>query len=152
MVDSFPPSSRSKHHMPELQCVCGGDLLYVHEELKEMFLHLCKMRKASKKILPFVFLNREGNDKVKRFDKTWKKACDEARIVVKMFHDFWRTAVRNMIRSGIPELVAMKISGHKTRSVFDRYNIVNENDLKLAAQRIGTYPRHNLGTTHKIEV
>ena len=110
--------------------------VYLDDELQEVFQVQWENRKN---LLPYVFLNEKDTDKVKRFDKSWKTACKNAKIGNRLFHDFRRTAVRNMVRSGIPEGVAMKISGHKTRSVFERYNIVNDADLQLAAQKQELY-------------
>ena len=51
-------------------------------------------------------------------------------------HDFRRTAVRNLIRSGVPQHTAMKISGHKTQEVFRRYDIIDEADLIEAKRKL----------------
>ena len=107
--------------------------IYFDAELEAMFNELWQKRRLTQNFSKYVFLNAKGTNRMYRFDKAWKKACGKAGID-RLFHDFRRTAVRNMVRSGIPEGVAMQITGHKTRSVFERYNIVNDDDLKKAAK------------------
>jgi integrase len=102
----------------------SGDLLDVIERARE----------ARRPDCPFVF-HLDG-ERVGDFRKAWRNACQAAGVTKVLVHDLRRTSVRNMVRAGIPDRVAMALSGHKTRSVFDRYNIVSEADLVQATQRL----------------
>lgn len=118
-----------------------GRVVYMTEDLKTLLQAQWEQRKGSGKLLPYVFPNESRTNRIvkTRFNRAWQSACDEAGLPAKLFHDLGRTAVRNMVRAGIPERVAMMISGHKTRSISDRYNIMDDKDLKQAAEKIGAY-------------
>jgi integrase len=120
--------------------------VFLDDGLKEVFQKQWRRRKDQNTLSPYVFPNYSGNGKIKDFRSAWFSACKTAGIGRRLFHDFRRTAIRNMVRSGTPERVAMMISGHKTRSVFDRYNIVNDADLKAASKRQANYLENFTGT------
>jgi integrase len=92
-------------------------------------------------ICPYVF-HRAGR-RIKAFRKGWKNACEAAGYPGRIPHDFRRTAVRNLESAGVSRSAAMKLTGHKTESVYRRYAIVAESDLQEAVRRLeaaGTIP------------
>jgi integrase len=69
----------------------------------------------------------------------WREACERAGVPGLLFHDLRRSAVRNMKRAGNPDKAVMEISGHRTRSIFDRYDIVSDADIASVADRTEEY-------------
>jgi integrase len=87
---------------------------------------------------PYVF-HRGGGKPIRDFRAAWDAACEAAGRSDLLFHDLRRSGARNLIRAGVPEKVAMRVTGHKTRAMFDRYDITSERDVEEAAEKVQAY-------------
>lgn len=100
---------------------------------------LMERRKAARQGCTPLIFHRQGR-RVGNFRKSWKKACRMAGVPeTRLFHDLRRSAMRDLVRSGVSQAVAMSISGHRTTSMFQRYNITDEADQRRALAQVREY-------------
>ena len=86
---------------------------------------------------PLVF--RRDAVTVRAWRTAWPAACRRAGVPGRLLHDCRRTAARNLVRAGVPERVAMQLTGHRSRAIFDRYTIVREDELHAAGAQLVAY-------------
>ena len=114
-------------------CGCDGSVSASHPIAEALARRRARRDPGS----PLVF-HRDGIS-VRRWRTAWRTACQAAGVPTRFLHDCRRTAARNLIRARVPERVAMLFTGHKTRAIFDRYNIINEQELLEAGDQLVEY-------------
>jgi integrase len=90
------------------------------------------------RILPWVFWHGDG-ERLRDYRRAWSSACRKAGLPGRHVHDFRRTAVRALERSGVPRSAAMAMVGHKTESIYRRYAIVDEAMLREAGEKLSAH-------------
>jgi len=105
------------------------------------------LERATGLIVPWIFIHPDGT-RIRNFRYAWAKACRAAGVPGRLVHDFRRTAVRNLERAGVPRSSAMKITGHKTETVYRRFAIVDEGMMREAAEKLSAL--HQAGTGSKL--
>jgi len=107
-----------------------------------------KFQREHDKIVPWVF-HRDG-EPIRCFRGAWRRACTYLGLHGRIPHDFRRTAVRNLERAGVSRSVAMKMTGHKTESVYRRYAIVSEQDLREAPSKLAVVDQSRAGQVSRV--
>ena len=111
-----------------------GALPRLAELLRSQREHTSALEREQERLIPWVF-HRNGKP-IRSFHDAWRRACRRAGVPGRLIHDLRRTAVRNFERAGVPRSVAMKLSGHKTESIYRRYAIVSEADLAEGVRKV----------------
>jgi integrase len=93
------------------------------------------LERLTGRIIPWVFVYPDGTP-IRDYRHAWAKACDAAGMSGRLVHDLRRTAVRNLERAGVPRSAALKVTGHKTETVYRRYAIVDEGMMREAADKL----------------
>ena len=90
-----------------------GRTIDLDEELKKVFSGQWKQQEKIKKLSPDIFQERDGIGKIGNYQRAWRNASQNSGIGKHLLHDFRRTAVRDMIRAGLPKRVAMLVAATK---------------------------------------
>jgi len=130
------------------ETLVGGTVRLQHEHSRNKHSYQLRLKGGLLEVMRHAWENRiaecsyifhNQGEPIGEFRKSWKTACKTAGLKGLLVHDFRRSCARNLVRAGVPERVAMEVTGHKTRSMFDRYNIVAESDLESAMERVTEY-------------
>lgn len=130
-----PEHSKNKKGRP---VPLRGRLLTIIERAREQRRMYC------------LFVFHHDGQPIGDFRKAWRSACRAAGLPPLLIHDLRRSGVRNMRRSGMSETEAMRVSGHRTRAVFDRYDIISNADLERGFDQLDVYLDSEAGKQSKV--
>jgi integrase len=120
----------------------------LRDVLSQQLAKTRQLEKATERVIPWVF-HRNGKP-IKDYYGAWDEACRLAGLPDRIAHDLRRTAVRNLERAGVPRSSSMKMTGHKTESVYRRYAIVDEAMLREGAEKLAAFHSGKKPTGRKV--
>jgi integrase len=150
---------------PEMTKTRHGRLALVSSELRrlltEQVARVDALQREHGVVVRWVFPHLDGvpagaagvkhrpviGERIKSFRRAWATACTKAGRPGLLVHDLRRSGIRNLVRAGVSQQIAMRISGHKSANVFARYDIVSPDDLRDAARRL---EGHKLGHNRQV--